>query len=491
MMRTTVEDIITSDSDDDDDDLLFSPVQGRRSSLHDFLTPTTPASRETPPPPADSLPRLQDRSWIGAKVSPIPATNEEDGEVPNDNGDDAIRIVAPKFRSIHDASFVRGSNAMSTETSSLLGQRRSNDIHQRNNNNNNNQVRQQQQLQQQSSTFTSTVHQDDPSPLVNGSLHPSHHSQHLSQSNNNNNHRHSSFVKYKELWSSCQHSISRHHHLTIPMATSIFLGLVALHDAFLKYLSWRRGVATTYSLAWSWPWLSPSARSLIRFGAYYYNYGAGTGQYWRLVTSMLWVTSSLAEWAVLVVAWTWGLRRVNNQPTNQACPWQLQWPVIYLLSTMTGQLWMLLALDRRNNVAAASVACTSWGTAGVLCAKGMQWPEYRFELFVLAIALMLLNLWQPSSAVWGAIGATFFGWAYASIFAAAAASSAAAKSNTMNTYNDMGATSWHYYYDVDDGNFKEAATKPERLGWNWRHVLAVAVTIALWFVPIVYWNAHS
>lgn len=324
------------------------------------------------------------------------------------------------------------------------------------------------------------------------------------------------------------HSQSYYRYIPLVLTTTVFLSLVALHDAFLGYLAWRRGVATTYPLAWSWPWLNPSTRSLLRFGAYYYNNyessssssdGGVGGEWWRLVSASLWVTTSVTEWVLLLVAWTWGIhgdtatsswygclpdwmqpKKFHQQSltfttTTTRTPWQSQWPVVYVLSVGTGIMWMM-AFGSTTNVnsngdtrVVVAIGCTGWGTAGVLCAKGMQWPQRRFELFVLAIGLVLLNaLGQPSSqaAVWGAIGATFFGWAYASIFVAATAATTrrSSSSSSNNSKYDMGvASSWHYYYDVGDGNFKEAASKPDSTGWTVQHAIAAIVTLSMWLVP--------
>ncbi|KAG7366033.1 hypothetical protein IV203_028703 [Nitzschia inconspicua] len=607
MMRTTIDDTVSDSDDDDDDDDLFSPIEGRRSSLHDLLTPTTPASRETPPPlpqqqqqQNDSLPRLQDTSWIGAQVSPIP-NNAEDED--NDHDDhhhqnsSSIHIGAPKFRSIqdyHSSFFTTGNSAaggggggvstagpMVTEKTSLLGQQRRRHQHHNNNNNNNNNTNTtnlhqrnhtyKQQQQNQHSTLPVTL-EEGPTPSIQ-------HGQHLPSSSypttTSKKQHPTTFQSFKGrsnitipplrdvmLFFNHNNNRNKHYlHYFIPATTGIFLALVALHDIFLMYLSWRRGVATTYSLAWSWPWGSPSTRSLIRFGAYYYH--QDNAPWWRLVTASLWVTNSVTEWLVLVLAWTWGIsinnnsRKHNNnsntysynshqlpnhigqswiqstlqQPiqtsphhpsssSSTRTPWYLHWSIVYTVSIMTGILWMrmstkmMMMTNTTNSMAVyandgedtapivtVAIGCTSWGTAGVLCATGMQWPQRRFELFLLAMGLLLLKMWPQTSfaVVWAAIGSTFFGWAYASNFATSHPPNNAGvanndnNDNNRNYNNSMGSpSSWHYYYDVHDGNFKETATKPAKMGKTWLRVAAAIATISLWFVPIlVIWGTYG
>ena len=61
---------------------------------------------------------------------------------------------------------------------------------------------------------------------------------------------------------------------------------------------------------------------------------------------------------------------------------------------------MLFRLDGGGGVS----GCASWGTCGVLCAIGVSQPHRRFILFLTAIALVLLDLAQPYSSAFGALG---------------------------------------------------------------------------------------
>ena len=312
---------------------------------------------------------------------------------------------------------------------------------------------------------------------------------------------------------------------------------MGIHDIYLKYISLRRNIDPPYGLGWYIiPWMGPSIRSMIRFGAFYPIQILTTGRrvYWRFITSSIWATSSIVEWFVLLIAWLHVIPQTTTIPSYHQQPQQystvtpfmmpssstyptydndnnnvrtrpnpilpLRWPVIYILSAMTGQLWMMAFYqyyDNYSNTIDGTVddessnigitnniisGCTSWGTAGVLCATGMQYPERRFELFILAIIIILLNLFQPTSSVYGAIGATFFGWSFSSIWLP---STTTASSNNKNS-STPGASTWHYYSEVDDGDYKESASKPIRQGWTCWNILALIFTACLWVLPIVY-----
>ena len=138
-------------------DGLFSPTYGRRSSLaNDLLTPTPeqlPQQRQrnnqqtTGDDDDDDdddgttpLPRLKDTSWIGARVSPIPQTNDYDDDDEEDDDED-IAIMAPYHKAlglhqnqqthhqpfqsqqIHEASFVGLDSSSTTEQTTLFGRK--------------------------------------------------------------------------------------------------------------------------------------------------------------------------------------------------------------------------------------------------------------------------------------------------------------------------------------------------------------------------------
>ena len=133
-------------------DGLFSPTYGRRSSLaNDLLTPTPeqlPQQRQQNQPAEDDdddgttpLPRLKDTSWIGARVSPIPQTNDYDDDDEEDDDED-IAIMAPYHKAlglhqnqqhqqhqpfqsqqVHEASFIGLDSSSTTEQTTLFGRK--------------------------------------------------------------------------------------------------------------------------------------------------------------------------------------------------------------------------------------------------------------------------------------------------------------------------------------------------------------------------------
>merc|ERR1711971_36044 len=109
--------------------------------------------------------------------------------------------------------------------------------------------------------------------------------------------------------------------------------------------------------------------------------------------------SSVFEWVLVLWSWT-SLQRHGSRPTKR-------WILLYSLSMVTGQLWML-AWDQRG-----VCGCASWGTSGVLCASGVAKPSRRFTLFMTTILFVILSLLQqPCSSILGIIGSSFFGWAF-------------------------------------------------------------------------------
>jgi hypothetical protein len=448
-------------------------------------------------------------------VSPVPIGNEDD----DDDGDDEdANRIAPYHRALQQASFVgmAASNSSAHEQTTLLGRKI---------------VKPSMSARQDHQVATAlrsgypvmtleetVIHRKNGTPYL-------YNTQHFD--NNDKPQTHEKLGLFQRL---CQHRSSCH--WFIPASTALFLALIGLHDVFLKYISWRRGVETNYSLTWSLPWLGPSARSLLRFGAFCPSTvfeglyddveprHLAMGEYWRILTGGIWVTSSLMEWGFLYLAWCWAIppcdrRRLHklaaitpvsaaqdpywnnpydwnrlSQPvrnttiaTTNETPWQLSWPVVYIVSTLTGQLWMTAFEYRDNNALeeynaggstsgmATISGCTSWGTAGVLCAKGMQHPDKRFELFCLAIALVLLNLLQSTASVFGAIGSAFFGWTFAGMWSMA----------TFSTKKkSSGATTWQNQFLTDS----PAARNYH--GWSVWGGLSTIVAVALWIGSIVY-----
>jgi hypothetical protein len=366
-----------NDSSDTSTTDMFSPAHGRRTSLH----PTTPdhsAQKD------ERLPRLQDTSWIGARVSPIPSYDE-------DEENDYVTARYRKALNESSAAFLTGA----TESTSLL----------------------------RNVTTTSG------NKSKKWSLHP--------------------------LWDPKQDPILIEQKriaktsptyrlgMLVVCSTGIFLAIVGLHDAYLWYLSFRKGIEPGYSLTWRWPWLSPSSRTLLRFGAFCPQrlvVQQGQGEYWRIVTSWF-ASTSLVEW--LLTAWGWWCVQYISTGI-------IIWP-LYILCCVTGQLWM--AAFHFNGIS----GCASWGTSGVLCAIGVARPDRRFVLFLSAIASVVLSLLEPTSSVYGAIGSIFFGWSFNSV--------------GLTLYGSSAAE-----HNKDDDHGKKSEL----------NMFAAIVVVGLWVLPILY-----
>ena len=200
-------------------------------------------------------------------------------------------------------------------------------------------------------------------------------------------------------------------------ATAFVLFCVGLHDGFLAYISMRRGVTTSYPLAWTLPWIGPTQQSLLIFGAFCPKHFLLTSspEYWRCLTSMV-VPTSLIEWLLLVWVWT----RYLPPCISSHHSWKLSWPIVYILSSLTGQLWMVAfqyllvqgASQNSDSEFPALSGCAGWATAGVLCAMGIQSPIKRFPCFLSSILLVIIHQCQATGSVIGCAAAAFFGWAY-------------------------------------------------------------------------------
>ena len=416
-----------------------------------------------------------------------------------------------------------------------------------------------------------------------------------------------------------------------PILSGLFLFCVALHDLFLTYISYRRDrdVEPPYSLGWSWPLGSPSASSMLRFGAFSTervmmtttttsnnnNNGGGdvgSGEYWRCLTSLIWSTSSFVEWLVILAAWfvlekavqtrVTAEERVNYKndrrrtqnhhhqhqhvavapsgndfaqtfassfhatsfqpPLAASSPlpptmsstyanmfstydytmmssldivWWL-WPLLYVLSAFTGQLWVLSfggvggggnsyvdsasygqyfngandnGINGNVDVAVDNVVgCVSWGTAGVACGIGVIWPSQRLRLFVLVIFIVILSQLDQStnapSSVFGIVGASFWGWSLcgsvAFLLSSLSSSTKFATGNNMNTTTSRrknGATqkTKDYYYTEnsfhqDDDVRKSMMMHPgvvssrNSILHTLGGIISILVLISIWFLPI-------
>jgi len=179
----------------------------------------------------------------------------------------------------------------------------------------------------------------------------------------------------------------------------IHLASIALHDLYLLYLSHRLGYSSDVE-HWNLPWLSPSKPVLSRFGAFVPCRLLFQRQWWRMLTCALTCTS-VVEWITILGDW-YIIRFGGITAMNMSC-----W--IYLLSVLTGQIWMM-AWDV-NGLS----GCATWGTCGVLSASSCATPRQRFLLLSASTAMLVLALFQPTNSFVGTMGATFFGWAFCGV----------------------------------------------------------------------------
>ena len=275
--------------------------------------------------------------------------------------------------------------------------------------------------------------------------------------------------------------------------TSFALFCIGIHDTFLGYLAMRRGETTSDRLAWRLPWIEPTQRSLLRFGAFCpERLLKSSSEYWRSLTSLA-LPISLVEWLLLVWVWTMYLPTSLRFPTRNFA-WQLSWPVIYLLSSFTGQLWMsafhyeTIRLSQTqeqqdsdlydDSSLPALSGCAGWATAGVLCAVGIQTRNRRFPCFVSSIALVLLHQFEATGSVIGCSSAAFFGWAYSGLFSIYFTEDSAKRWQREMLHRD-----YTYYYDAlqERGDALDEAKQ-----WTLWHVLAAMIVFCLWFAPIIF-----
>jgi hypothetical protein len=495
-----------NDSDSSSSSGLFSPVHGRRSSLHEF-TPTPSATADslssgplpssTPlqtsiaatslsPSNNDALPRLQDNSWIGARVSPIASQDDDDQDYDDDDAED-IAIMAPYHKAMKETSFL-GAN----EETTLLGRRmvtnkhgaRMMGFHSNESAERQNQPR---SRNQGSNHPKFALPQGHPTPLVD-------------VTGGDTVHGTSNGRWYTSILMACcrvprRYFLRRSSLIVVPVMSGLFLFCIALHDAFLAYLSLRRGVTSTYSLAWSVPWMGPSARSMLRFGAFSPEHWLESQEYWRSLTAMV-ATSSLSEWGLILLAWRWGLPKAfpstahgqqysPQQTVVSSTPNCLLWPVVSALSALTGQLWMLAFTMNTANADGVS-GCSGWGTAGVLCAMGMLWPEGRFGLFLMAIALVLVNLVQAQSfssstgSIFGIIGASFFGWSWCGMWLPPTSSSWE-QQQPHSVFDDDNS----YDSKKHDSGLR-GLNQYSNNQWGFWNVISAFVVVSLWLFPVLY-----
>lgn len=409
---------------------MFSPIHARHQSLHnnfdetdDDDTPQTPQHQIHTAAIANSLPRLADTSWIGARVSPIPSVDED--EETASTRVDMEAMNAPYRKAMQDFG--------AHERSALLGRR----IH---------------PLWGKSSNSFKPVGANKTGTTG-------------SQANT-----------IRDPWSEgtfddpnqastksglSEAILARWGRLLV-MASALHLFAVGLHDAYFLYIIVRRGSQVSSSAVvgkWIWPWAAPSTKVLLRFGAYCPSKIRWNHQWYRIATSWI-IVGSVLEWLVTAFAW-WRLDKVTARtiakpglpPQNVGFEtYGALWILLFLLSIGTGMLW-----TAAFGSPYAISGCLGWGTAAILCAVGSLQPEYRLDLFSIAIVLLLLNLVQPTSSVFGAIGASFFGWS-ASGVVDGLSTNLVLKEHPARELRNFGPVHW----------------------------LAAITSSALWFIPIAH-----
>lgn len=396
-------------------DMMFSPVHGRHRSLHDDVGMGSPDEDDSP------LPALQDNSWIGARVSPIPDDMDEDDE------EDANHVALYRQALHHSQTNANSTHRfiVANERTNLLGKNHQN-IHP---------LWEQQQPQQNRQPQT----------------------------------RRRSSLSNNYISSNSSNGLLL---VSILVGTSaILLSCMALHDFYLWYLAIRRGIQPIYSVAWRAPYLGPSARTLTRFGVVLQTSSSNGGvQYWRFVTS-LFLSTSIIEWILMAWAWWTTLKKLKLKlgPPRQGQGPSVSWVLIILIfSTATGQLWMM-AFAQQGEIS----GCASWAMCGILCALGVPHRALRFRLFLSTIALVLINQLQPTSSVWGAIGASFWAWSLAG----------AMKNKDINHGAGAGAggaaalpNEWHVK--------KEPSSSRTPPSSSWYGIVGGITCVLLWVLPI-------
>ncbi|OEU21926.1 hypothetical protein FRACYDRAFT_232073 [Fragilariopsis cylindrus CCMP1102] len=299
--------------------------------------------------------------------------------------------------------------------------------------------------------------------------------------------------------------------------SALVLFCIGLHDAFIAYLAFRRGITMSersYTLTWNFPWIGPTYRSLLRFGAFcperlLSSTSSSSSEYWRCLTSIF-VTTSVMEWLLLAWVWTKYIPPVSSRSSLLSPSWHLSWPVVYLLSAFTGQLWMVAFeynnmgssssssssnvnnYDYNSNYDTAATTttttvstiptlsgCAGWATAGVLCSVGIQRPNRRFPCFISAIVLVILQTCQTTGNTIGCSTGSFFGWAFSGIWEITLLPIVSRRRLQQREI-------LNYDYNYDTLNDTENKTNTNINGWNFWNGLAAVIAVLLWLLPISY-----
>ncbi|CAB9526750.1 expressed unknown protein [Seminavis robusta] len=318
----------------------------------------------------DTLPSLHDKSWIGARMSPI-HNDHEDGS-------------HNKEQDNQDYYFQRPQHA----------------------------TRQAQQQHQQLPPFLTNAaplagHQRAEYPPFG--IHPLQSSNYYAAA-----HHHpalkSPVSAYKSWWSTV---LCRWGTVVCSSAAISLIGM-GLYDAYHSYYYDYDGddnnaqqQVNSVLHAWRWPWGQPSPEtsrvagglipSLVISSSSNDNNNNTTLSYWRFLASGL-QCHSIAEFILMFLGWFVVARpSIHTLSTGTMA-------ALYSSCTMTGQSWMLAVWwltskqqQQQDDSSTLVVQCAAWGTCGVLCFVGMLRPQRRFGCFVICIALVVVSLAQ---AMW-------------------------------------------------------------------------------------------
>jgi hypothetical protein len=311
----------------------------------DFMSPfaSLRATFPTPKCESETLVASKDSSFIGARMSPVVFDDDDDR-----NEDRAF--IAPFHRALHEPPI---HSSFSNERTSLLGRR---------------------SVSRPTRTLVDEENVDN----------------RQGQGTNDDTVSHNS---------SCKKPPTRRWSwgMALCAISGIHLAFMALHDLYVWYLSYRLGNNRQEDVAWRLPLLSPSTSTLVRFGALVPQ-KVLHGQAWRMITSVC-MSTSLVEYVVICGAW-YALRfGGSSHSRHYTSSWGL-----YLLSTVTGQLWTI-AWDQ-SSISGGAL----WGTCGVLSAAGVATPRQRFQLLFISLSLFMTSMADmATNSFLGVLGSSTFG----------------------------------------------------------------------------------
>lgn len=444
----------------------FAPTTGaQHRAVSRFVSllspddPSGPPTQEDTSPRNDTLPSLQDRSWIGARMSPIL-------NAPPDNDDSSVNhLQGTRMDQQHhtpllqDDYFYTRLQAPSTSQQQLPNHHVAPDVnpffvgHH---------VQQQQQQQHPyySYAYPSAGHLRTEYPAFG--IHPM-------QSNESIRRMHAEQQARRH-----QQQIYQSWGTLVCVVSGLTLLGMAVYDTVNGYYSmddnpnyhgdktsnWN-GDIIFKSHAWSLPWGQPTLATGMVWGGLtpsviltdtatsstvtstttstahviLWPFFHILSSYGRLVTSAVQVHSVL-EWCLVVLGWFVCQRPSRYRITTTTTA------TVYAISVLTGQLWMLAVWwihggsgSSHHDSTLLVAQCAAWGTCGVLCFVGMVRPQRRFGCFMICIGLVVLSLLQ---AMW---------------ILPAAASVAAVEGNSGNDGQNS---------DVDNSYYDYASPKEQR-----------------------------